>query len=190
MQVISPASHPADEPGKAILQRIYKLSEDPFRGRIVFLEDYDINLAPSRASVDACGSTIPPAAVSLGNERQKVVLGGVLNCSVLDGWWAEAFDGSNGFAIGTKHPRQSGDPGRRDAGLIAVLTNEIIPLFYERDQDDLPRPGSSMKRACGRWAGDSTPTAWSWTTSQDLHPPAGAELLDGCGVEMKIEDGR
>jgi starch phosphorylase len=85
-----------------------------------------------------------------GTSGQKVVLNGGLNCSVLDGWWAEAFDGANGFAIG--NGRVHVDSEKQDArdakDLYRVLTQEVIPLYYDRDQDDLPQQWiSRMKRA-------------------------------------------
>jgi starch phosphorylase len=76
-----------------------------------------------------------------GTSGQKVVLNGGLNCSVLDGWWAEAYDGKNGFAIGTGRTHANNDiQDERDAQfLIEVLRDEVIPLFYKRDADDLPQ---------------------------------------------------
>ena len=85
-----------------------------------------------------------------GTSGQKVVLNGGLNCSILDGWWAEAFDGANGFAIGTGkvHVDQNIQDERDAKSLYDVLQREVIPLFYERDADDLPQKWiSRMKRA-------------------------------------------
>jgi starch phosphorylase len=117
----------------------------------VFLEDYDINLARHLVQgVDVWLNNPRRPLEASGTSGQKVVLNGVLNCSVLDGWWAEAYDGSNGFAIGTGHTHVNQEiQDERDAkSLISVLTGEIIPLFYERDQDDLPQAWiKRMKRA-------------------------------------------
>src|SRR6185369_12368225 len=85
-----------------------------------------------------------------GTSGQKVVLNGALNCSILDGWWAEAFDGYNGFAIGTgrTHVNQDVQDERDAKSLISVLMNEVIPLYYDRDRDDLPLGWiKRMKRA-------------------------------------------
>ncbi len=85
-----------------------------------------------------------------GTSGQKVVLNGGLNCSILDGWWAEAYDGKNGFAIGTgrTHANQEIQDARDGEDLYRVLTEEVIPLFYERDRDDLPQDWiARMKRA-------------------------------------------
>ncbi|MCA9013783.1 MAG: alpha-glucan phosphorylase, partial [Planctomycetaceae bacterium] len=75
-----------------------------------------------------------------GTSGQKVVLNGGLNCSILDGWWAEAFDGSNGFAIGEgrTHVNQDIQDDRDGLNLMKVLKEEVIPLYYKRNDDDLP----------------------------------------------------
>ncbi|MFN0052410.1 MAG: alpha-glucan family phosphorylase [Planctomycetales bacterium] len=145
-------SHPADDPGKTILQRVYHVSQqEPFRGRVVFLEDYDINLGRHLVQgVDVWLNNPRRPLEASGTSGQKVVLNGVLNCSILDGWWAEAYDGSNGFAIGSgrTHVRQEIQDERDARSLTRVLNDEVIPLFYERDQDDLPRLWiKRMKRA-------------------------------------------
>src|SRR6185369_9057262 len=85
-----------------------------------------------------------------GTSGQKVVLNGGLNCSILDGWWAEAYDGSNGFAIGTgrQHVDTNVQDERDAKSLYDVLQNEVIPLYYQRDADDLPQQWTlRMKRA-------------------------------------------
>jgi starch phosphorylase len=145
-------AHPADDHGKAMLQRIYKLSQtEPFFGRLVVLEDYDINLARHIVQgVDVWLNNPRRPLEASGTSGQKVVLNGGLNCSILDGWWAEAFDGSNGFAIGTgrTHVDQNVQDERDAKNLMGVLTGEVVPLFYDRDADDLPQKWiSRMKRA-------------------------------------------
>jgi starch phosphorylase len=136
-------SHPADDQGKAILQKIYKLSQQQeFRGKIVFLEDYDINLGRHLVQgVDVWLNNPRRPLEASGTSGQKVVLNGGLNCSVLDGWWAEAYDGQNGFTIGSGQTHVDTDvQDDRDAkNLRRVLMEEVIPLFYERDADDLPQ---------------------------------------------------
>ncbi|MCA8988218.1 MAG: alpha-glucan family phosphorylase [Planctomycetaceae bacterium] len=135
-------SHPADENGKSILQKIVKLSEtSQFRNRIAFLEDYDINFTRHLVQgVDVWLNNPRRPLEASGTSGQKVVLNGGLNFSVLDGWWAEAYDGMNGFAIGDGHIHVNNDiQDKRDAeSLMNVLENEIIKLYYERDNDDLP----------------------------------------------------
>lgn len=136
-------AHPADEPGKKLIQTIANLRLDPqFSGRIVFIEDYDINVGRHLVQgVDVWLNNPRRPLEASGTSGQKVVLNGGLNCSVLDGWWAEAFNGRNGFGIGRGRQHADVDlADDRDADdLIAVLRDEVIPLFYERDVDGLPR---------------------------------------------------
>lgn len=95
-------SHPADEPGKALIRKIANLRNDSrFAGRVVFIEDYDINVCRHLIQgVDVWLNNPRRPLEASGTSGQKVVYNGGLNCSILDGWWAEAFDGRNGFAIG------------------------------------------------------------------------------------------
>ncbi len=136
-------AHPADNPGKGIIQRIANLRHDPrFAHRIAFIEDYDINVCRHLIQgVDVWLNTPRRPLEASGTSGQKAVLNGVLNLSILDGWWAEAYDGSNGFAIGKgTHHVDRDVTDRRDAeSLQRVLTEEVIPLFYDRDIDGLPR---------------------------------------------------
>lgn len=140
--VFAGKSHPADEGGKRILQRIYRLTQDPaFRGKIVLLEDYDINLARHLVQgVDVWLNNPRRPLEASGTSGQKVVLNGGLNCSILDGWWAEAYDGKNGFAIGSgrTHAHQDVQDDRDAQDLLTTLMEEVIPLYYNRNQDDLP----------------------------------------------------
>lgn len=150
--VFAGKAHPADDFGKQIMQRIYRLSEEKaFKGRVVFLEDYDINLARYLVQgVDVWLNNPRRPLEASGTSGQKVVLNGGLNLSVLDGWWAEAYDGMNGFAIGNGliHANQEIQDQRDAESLMQVLQEEVIPLYYDRDQDDLPREWiRRMKRA-------------------------------------------
>jgi starch phosphorylase len=150
--VFAGKSHPADNPGKTILQRIFRLTQqDPFRGRLVFLEDYDINLGRHLVQgVDVWLNNPRRPLEASGTSGQKVVLNGVLNCSILDGWWAEAYDGRNGFAIGNGHTHVNQDiqDDRDCKSLISVINQEVIPLYYQRDHDELPQEWiKRMKRA-------------------------------------------
>lgn len=136
-------AHPKDEPGKEKIQRVYNLRFDErFRNRVVFVEDYEINVCRHLIQgVDVWLNNPRRPLEASGTSGQKVVLNGGLNCSVLDGWWAEAYDGENGFAIGTGRTHTDLDKqDARDAeDLYRVLENEVIPLFYDRDVDGLPR---------------------------------------------------
>ncbi len=136
-------AHPADDFGKQIAQRIYRLSQNPkLKGRVVFLEDYDMNLGRHLVQgVDVWLNNPRRPLEASGTSGQKVVLNGGLNLSVLDGWWAEAFDGMNGFAIGDGliHVNQEIQDARDADSLMQVLTEQVVPIYYDRDQDDLPQ---------------------------------------------------
>ena len=136
-------AHPADEPGKQLIQRIANLRHDPrFAGRIAFVEDYDINVCRHMIQgVDVWLNNPRRPLEASGTSGQKAVLNGALNLSILDGWWAEAYDGSNGFAIskGTSHVDDRVTDSRDAADLYRVLSEEVIPLYYDRDIDNLPR---------------------------------------------------
>ncbi len=136
-------AHPADEPGKQLIQTIANLRHDPrFAGRIAFVEDYDINVCRHLIQgVDVWMNNPRRPLEASGTSGQKAVLNGALNLSILDGWWAEAYDGSNGFAIGkgTSHVDDRVTDARDAADLYRVLTEEVIPLYYDRDIDGLPR---------------------------------------------------
>ena len=150
--VFAGKAHPHDEPGKQILQHIARLMRDPhFAGKLLFVEDYDINVGRHLVQgVDVWLNTPRRPLEASGTSGQKVVLNGGLNLSILDGWWAEAYDGLNGFAIGQGETHASVDVhDRRDGdALLRVLRDEVIPLYYERDRDGLPRRWiARMKRA-------------------------------------------
>jgi glycogen phosphorylase len=144
-------SHPHDRPGKEVLQQIAGLIHDPrFAGRILFIEDYDISVGRHLVQgVDVLLNNPRRPLEACGTSGQKTVLNGGLNLSVLDGWWAEAYDGRNGFAIGAGDTHTSVDiHDRRDAqSLMRALRDEVVPLYYDRDADGLPREWiARMKR--------------------------------------------
>lgn len=140
--IFSGKAHPADEPGKTLIKNIANLRHDPrFAGRIVFIEDYDINVGRHLTQgVDVWLNNPRRPLEASGTSGQKVVLNGGLNCSVLDGWWAEAYNGKNGFSIGkgTQHVDAAKSDERDAKDLLEVLAEEVIPLFYDRDVDGLP----------------------------------------------------
>jgi starch phosphorylase len=140
--VFAGKAHPHDEPGKRILQQIAELMRDPqYADRFVFVEDYDISVGRHFVQgVDVWLNNPRRPLEASGTSGQKVVLNGGLNLSVLDGWWAEAFDGSNGFAIGAGRTHSNPDiHDQRDGDdLYRVLREQVIPLYYERDRDGLP----------------------------------------------------
>jgi glycogen phosphorylase len=141
--VFAGKAHPRDEPGKRVLQQIAELMRDArFSGKFVFVEDYDINVGRHFVQgVDVWLNNPRRPLEASGTSGQKVVLNGGLNLSVLDGWWAEAYDGLNGFAIGTgrTHSNMDVHDERDSENLYRTLCDEVIPLYYQRDRDGLPR---------------------------------------------------
>jgi starch phosphorylase len=136
-------AHPRDDGGKSLIQHISQLARDPrFHGRLVFVEDYDIGVARTLVQgVDVWLNNPERPLEACGTSGMKVLLNGGLNFSVLDGWWAEAYDGSNGFAIGNGLIHRDGGVQRqRDAAdLYETLEQVIIPRFFDRGADGLPR---------------------------------------------------
>ncbi|MEE2639438.1 MAG: alpha-glucan family phosphorylase [Planctomycetota bacterium] len=141
--VFAGKAHPKDEPGKQFIQSVANLRHDPrFRETVVFLEDYDINVCRHLIrGVDVWLNNPRRPLEASGTSGQKVVYNGGLNFSVLDGWWSEAYNGVNGFAIGkgTQHVDDAITDQRDAASLYETLENKIIPTFYFRDRDGLPR---------------------------------------------------
>jgi starch phosphorylase len=141
--VFAGKAHPRDDPGKRVLQQIAELMRDKqFANKFVFIEDYDINVGRHFVQgVDVWLNNPRRPLEASGTSGQKVVLNGGLNLSVLDGWWAEAYDGLNGFAIGTgrTHTNMDVHDTRDGEDLYRVLQEEVIPLYYQRDRDGLPR---------------------------------------------------
>ena len=135
-------AHPKDEPGKGFIREIANLRNDSrFRGRVVFIEDYDINVCRHLIQgVDVWLNNPRRPLEASGTSGQKTVLNGGLNCSILDGWWAEAYNGTNGFAIGqgTSHVDDRITDQRDSDNLYRTLEEEVIPTYYRRDKDGLP----------------------------------------------------
>jgi starch phosphorylase len=142
--IFSGKAHPADEPGKRMIQDVYHAVKDArFGGRLVFLEDYDMNIARYLVQgVDVWLNTPRRPREASGTSGMKAALNGVLNFSILDGWWREGYNGRNGWAIGDD-VIEADDPEKQDAmdaeSLYDILEKEIVPLYYEqRSADGLP----------------------------------------------------
>ncbi|MBV9229934.1 MAG: alpha-glucan family phosphorylase [Chloroflexi bacterium] len=135
-------AHPADEPGKALIEQIYRASRsNEFRGKVIFLENYDIDMARYLVSGTDLwlNNPIRPYEAS-GTSGQKAALNGQPNCSILDGWWAEGYDGQNGWAIGEEreYHDQNIQAEADSLSLYRLLEEEIIPTFFERGADGIP----------------------------------------------------
>jgi starch phosphorylase len=135
--VFAGKSHPADEPARKLLRDVNALSAGTeFLGRIIFVEDYDVALARLLvAGVDVwLNNPISPLEAS-GTSGIKAAINGTVNLSVLDGWWAEGYDGKNGWAIAAAANDNEGDRDRDDAqSLYELLEDEVIPLYYARNE--------------------------------------------------------
>jgi starch phosphorylase len=141
--VIAGKAHPDDEPGKDSLQRLYGFEHgDPeVAGRVVFVEDYDIGIAAQLVAGCDVWVNLPrrPMEAS-GTSGMKATFNGVLQLSVLDGWWAEGYSGTNGWAILGDGDADQSVVDARDAGLLYdLLEYEVIPLFWDRDADGVPQ---------------------------------------------------
>jgi starch phosphorylase len=136
-------AHPEDHFGKELIQGIVRLTkQEPFVAKIVFVEDHDMNVARQLVQgVDVWLNNPRRPQEASGTSGQKALLNGALNLSILDGWWAEGYDGTNGFAIGSGkiHSVTSVQDERDHQSLLDVLVNQVIPLYYNRDATGLPR---------------------------------------------------
>jgi starch phosphorylase len=136
-------AHPADDPGKYLIHQVYSMAKDHgFGGHIAFVEDYEMHTAKFLVQgVDVWLNTPRAPLEACGTSGQKAAINGVPHLSVLDGWWAEGYNGANGWAIGG--PEFDADPAVQDAAdteaLFQILENEVVPLYYARDADGVPR---------------------------------------------------
>jgi starch phosphorylase len=143
--VFAGKAHPNDEPGKAFIREVYHRSfEAGLSGHLLFIEDYDVNVARYLVSgVDLWLNTPRRPHEASGTSGQKAALNGILNLSISDGWWPEAYNGQNGWIIGKNE--ESDD--HRDANyLYGLLENEVAPLFYDRNEAGIPTGWVAMMR--------------------------------------------
>ena len=141
--VFAGKAHPADDQGKQMIKDIVQWSRQPdVRHRIVFLEDYDIEVARMMyQGSDVWLNTPRRPQEASGTSGEKAALNGALNCSILDGWWDEMFDGENGWAISSNESEP--DLAKRDvaeaSSLFDILERQVVPLFYDRSESIIPR---------------------------------------------------
>ena len=138
-------AHPADSPGKEVLQEVYRWTHNPFfEGRVAFLEDYDMHLAAALVQGVDLWVNLPRVPLEAsGTSGMKAALNGVPQLSTMDGWWEEGYDGTNGWSIPEPPPRDNGGEGfeqdQYDAEhFYRLLEEEIVPLFYDRDAAGIP----------------------------------------------------
>ena len=147
--VFAGKAHPDDHQAKEVVRRLFELKRAPgVARRVAFLEDYDIPLAGHLvAGCDVWVNLPRPPLEASGTSGMKSVLGGGLQLSVLDGWWAEAYDGHNGWAIDGSEDSDAAAQDWRDANtLFDLLERHVVPMFHERDADGVPQRWAEMMR--------------------------------------------
>jgi glycogen phosphorylase len=141
--IVAGKAHPLDEGGKEMIRKLFHAFGDPeLRNRLVFVEDYDMELGRVLVQgVDVWLNNPRRPLEACGTSGMKAALNGAINCSILDGWWDECYDGRNGWAIGTRDV--SGDSDHQDRldadALYDLLQREIAPRFYDRSEGPVPR---------------------------------------------------
>jgi glycogen phosphorylase len=147
--VFAGKAHPQDQEAKGVLQKLIEWQRDTsVRHRLAFIEDYDQETARQLVQAVDVWMNVPrrPMEAS-GTSGQKVAINGGLNFSVLDGWWLEAYDGDNGFAIGDLSELSDAEADRREAeSMYSVLTQEVVARYYERDDQAIPRRWVAMMK--------------------------------------------
>ena len=143
-------AHPADYPGQELIRHIFELSSrEGFSGKVFFLENYDMRMGRMLVQgVDLWLNTPRRPLEASGTSGMKVAMNGGLNFSIADGWWPEGYNGENGWVIGTGAESDSEEQQDfQDAvSLYETLENVIVPLFYDRDDSDLPRKWIAMMK--------------------------------------------
>ena len=156
--VFAGKAHPADDPGKHLIREVYEKALDRKLGaRIAFVDDYDLHVSKSMvAGVDVWLNTPRTPMEACGTSGQKAGLNGVPHLSVLDGWWYEGYRGDNGWTFGPKREEPIDNDDALDAdGLYRVLFEEVIPLYYTRDSDNVPRGWVELTKQAMRTAATS-----------------------------------
>lgn len=160
--VFAGKAHPADDPGKMLIQSIYTHAKhNEMGGRVAFIEDYDMHMARYMVQgVDLwLNNPLRPREAS-GTSGMKAAINGIPNLSVLDGWWVEGYNGANGWAIGdgTSHDDREEQDWADANAIYELLEQEIVPLFYDRDRDNIPRGWVEIMRESIRSCGPAFST--------------------------------
>jgi starch phosphorylase len=176
-------AHPADRPGQSVIQEIFARSRSPqLRGRVFILEDYDLRVARFMVEgVDVWLNNPRRPLEASGTSGMKAAVNGVVNLSVLDGWWDEGWVGDNGWAIGGREINP--DDGAQDYAdaqdLYRLLEQEVVPLYYGRDEEDTPTGWTAeMRRSIAS-------TIWRFSTMRMLHEYTERMYLPAAGVEVR-----
>jgi starch phosphorylase len=143
--VFAGKAHPADREGQALIKSVFELSQsDAFRGHLFFIEDYNLRLGRTLVTgADVWLNTPRPPREASGTSGMKAAANGALNLSVLDGWWVEGYDGTNGWGFGEESITDEADAEM----LYQLLESEVVPAYYDRDELGLPRSWISMMKA-------------------------------------------
>ena len=147
-------AHPADSPGKEVLQSVYQFTRDPeFEGRVAFLEDYDMHLAHLLVQGVDMWLNMPRVPLEAsGTSGMKAALNGVPQLSTLDGWWQEGYDGLSGWAVSPAGETEDADAADADR-FYRLLEDQVIPLYYTRNTDGVPIGWVEKMRHAIRLAG-------------------------------------
>lgn len=148
--VVAGKAHPKDHPGKTLIREIAQLSRDPaFSKRLVFLEDYDIEVARDMVQgVDLWLNNPRRGEEACGTSGMKASINGLLNLSVLDGWFDEAYEKSGGWAIGGREPYSEDQDEVHASAIYSLLENEIVPMYYAEREDRLPYEWIRRMKQC------------------------------------------
>jgi starch phosphorylase len=181
--VLAGKAHPADEGGKALIQRVVEFARDSrANGRVVFLEDYEMTLAGHLVQgVDVWLNTPRRPLEASGTSGMKAALNGGLNCSILDGWWVEGYAPETGFAIGADAVAASDEEQDAADGeaLFAVLEEQVLPAYYERDERGLPpRWLGLMRNSIAQLGARFNTNRMVVEYAESLYLPAHRDLVD------------
>jgi starch phosphorylase len=175
-------AHPADRPGQRVIQEIFTRSRSPeLRGRVFIIEDYDMRIARFLVhGVDVWLNNPRRPLEASGTSGMKAAQNGVVNASVLDGWWDEGWTGDNGWAIGGRETNP--DEGAQDwadaQDLYRILEDEIVPRYYQRDRAGVPRAWTELMR------NSIASTIWRFSATRMLHEYTESLYLPAAGVEV------
>jgi len=189
--VFAGKAHPQDDEGKQVIQTVFKFSRDPrFVGKVIFVENYDFNVCRHLVQgVDAWISTPRRPLEACSTSGQKVAMNGGLNISILDGWWAQAYDGANGFAVGNGSEHFDLDhQDQIDAqSLYDALEEEVIPVFYDRGPDGIPHGWTARQKHALRTL------TWRYSARRMLidyalgcYLPAAGGLTSSTGIDVRL----